>query len=63
MKNRTLDYIKKRKARYAMQHPTDLKSFLMAELDICENAVVKKHIIRTMAELDSGSFGGKIRFN
>jgi len=52
MKYRTIEYMKKSKARRLMQHPTDLKSFLKAELDICENSVVRKHIKKTLEQLD-----------
>ena len=36
-----------------MQHPADLKTFLMAELDICQNKVVKQHIRKTLETLDT----------
>jgi len=52
MKYRTIEYLKKTKARKHMQHPGDLKSFLRAELDICENTVVRKHIQKTMEQLE-----------
>ena len=52
MKYRTIEYMKKTKARRHMQHPSDLKTFLKAELDICENSVVRKHIKKTMDLLD-----------
>jgi hypothetical protein len=51
MKYRTLEYLKKSKARKRMQHPTDLETFLKAELDICENSVVRKHIKKTLEQL------------
>ena len=57
MKFRNAEYLKKRKARSKMQHPTDLKTFLMAELDICQNKVVKQHIKKTLDALDQ-SFAG-----
>jgi hypothetical protein len=53
MKWRTANYIKKVKARKKMQHPTDLVTFLKAELDICENRVVKQHILSTLNLLDA----------
>ena len=55
MKWRTLTYLKKVKARKKMQHPTDLVSFLKAELDICENHVVKQHIISTLTQLNQAT--------
>ena len=54
MKFRTAEYLKTRKAQRKMQHPTDLKTFLKAELDICQNKVVKQHIQKTLEELDKG---------
>jgi hypothetical protein len=44
MKQRTKDYIARRKARQVMQHPDDLRSFLIAEHDSSRNILVKKDI-------------------
>ena len=38
-----------------MQHPTDLKTFLLAELDICQNKVVKQHIQKTLEALENAA--------
>jgi len=54
MKFRTAEYLKTRKAQRKMQHPTDLKTFLKAELDICQNKVVKQHIQKTLESLENG---------
>ncbi len=55
MKFRTIEYIKKSKARKHMQHPSDLGTFLKAELDICENSVVRKHIKKTLEQLSTSA--------
>ena len=54
LKFRTIEYIKKRKARAKMQHPGDLASFLKAEMDLCNSGVVKKHIRKTLEQLEEG---------
>lgn len=53
MKFRTIEYLKRRKAQRKMQHPTDLKSFLEAELTLCHNTVIRKHIKKTLETLDN----------
>ena len=53
MKFRTIEYLKRRKAQRKMQHPTDLRSFLQAELTLCHNTAIRKHIKKTMEELDN----------
>lgn len=35
-----------------MQHPTDLKTFLEAELTLCHNTTIRKHIKKTLEELE-----------
>jgi hypothetical protein len=55
MKFRNAEYLKKSKARRKMQHPTDLKTFLLAELDICQNKVVKQHIQKTLEALENAA--------
>jgi hypothetical protein len=50
MKQRTKDYIARRKAFRAMLPTADLKSLLIAEHDASRNIVVKKDI-RKMLEL------------
>jgi hypothetical protein len=52
MNNRTAAYLKRRRAANIMQHPTDLKTFLKAELDLCDSRVVKKHILQTLEQLE-----------
>ncbi len=53
MKFRTIEYLKRRKAQKKMQHPTDLRSFLEAELTLCHNTAIRKHIKKTMEDLDN----------
>ncbi|OJW79859.1 MAG: hypothetical protein BGO69_13555 [Bacteroidetes bacterium 46-16] len=52
MKFRTIEYLKRRKAQRRMQHPTDLKTFLEAELTLCHNTTIRKHIKKTLEELE-----------
>lgn len=52
MKQRTRDYMDRKKAQCAMRHPTDLKSFLIAEHDASRNIVVKKDIMKMIARLE-----------
>jgi len=52
MNYRTKEYLKRRKAIIRMQHPTDLKTFLKAELDLCDSRVVKTHILKTLEQLE-----------
>ena len=38
-----------------MLHPTDLKSFLVAEYESSRNLVVKKDVLKMINELDASS--------
>jgi len=38
-----------------MQHPTDLKTFLQAELTLCQNKVVRDHIKKTLEALENAA--------
>lgn len=61
MKRRTLNYIRKAKARNIFQHvmEVDLKTFLAATLDLSQNFVVKKHVQNTLYSLTGyGNVGG-----
>lgn len=55
MKQRTKDYLNRKKARAVMLHPTDLKSFLVAEYESSRNLVVKKDVLKMINELDASS--------
>ncbi|RYG50144.1 MAG: hypothetical protein EOO01_11390 [Chitinophagaceae bacterium] len=52
MKQRTKDYMERRKAQCAMRHPGDLKSFLVAEHDASRNLIVKKDIRKMIEQLE-----------
>lgn len=52
MKQRTKDYICKQKAKRVMQHPGDLKEFLIAEYDSSRNFLVKNDIRKMIDDLE-----------
>jgi hypothetical protein len=52
MKQRSRDYMYRKKAQCTMRHPTNLKSFLIAEHDASRNIVVKKDIMKMIARLE-----------
>jgi hypothetical protein len=55
MKQRTKDYIERKKARSIMLHPDeiDLKNLLIAEHDSSRNLVVKKDIMKMLAQMET----------
>jgi len=53
MKQRTIDYLIRRKARKEMCHPTDLKSLLVAEFESSRNILVKKDVLKMIAQLEA----------
>lgn len=55
MKQRTKDYLERKKARNEMNHPMDLKSFLVAEYNSSRNLVVKKDVKNMIDALDKAS--------
>lgn len=52
MKQRSKDYMDRKKAQCAMRHPVDLKSLLMAEFDASRSIIVKKDIMKMIEQLD-----------
>ena len=52
MKQRTKDYLDRRKARNEMNHPLDLKSFLIAEYNSSRSIIVKKDVKNMIDALD-----------
>ncbi|HRO43731.1 MAG TPA: hypothetical protein PL009_12915 [Flavipsychrobacter sp.] len=55
MKQRTRDYLDRKKARNLMCHPTDLKSLLIAEFESSRNIVVKKDVLKMLEQLEANS--------
>ena len=55
MKQRTKDYILRKKARSIMLHPDsiNLKNLLIAEHDSSRNLVVKKDIMKMLAQMET----------
>jgi hypothetical protein len=58
MKNRTIIYFRKDRARKIIESPlqADLKTFLSATFALTRNNVVKKHISSTLQELNSRAY-------
>jgi len=55
MKQRTKDYIDRKKAKNILLHPDDLnlKSLLIAEYDSSRNLIVKKDIKKLIEQMES----------
>lgn len=58
MKNRTIVYFTKNRARKIIESPlqADLKTFLSATFALTRNNVVRKHINSTLQELNSRAY-------
>ena len=48
MKQRTVDYIARKKEQSKLRHPDDLRSFLIAEYNSTRNIIVKKDILKML---------------
>jgi transcription initiation factor TFIIIB Brf1 subunit/transcription initiation factor TFIIB len=59
MKKRTLNYLRKSKARniFSRVAEVDLKTFLSAAQELCYSSTVKRHVEKTLQRLDSYQFG------
>jgi hypothetical protein len=55
MKQRTRDYMNRKKAHNSMCHPTDLKSLLVAEYESSRNILVKKDVLKMIEKLDASN--------
>jgi len=53
MKNRTIQYFRKLRAKKIMEHPfqADLATFLSATMELCNSRIVKNHVKDTLHEL------------
>ncbi len=58
MKNRTIVYLTKNKARKILENPlqVDLKTFLSATFTLSSNNIVKKHIGSTLQQLGARTY-------
>ncbi|RYD56881.1 MAG: hypothetical protein EOP56_10850 [Sphingobacteriales bacterium] len=54
MKARSKFYMGQKKALKEMCHPNDLKSLLIAEYNSSQNIVVKKDIMKMIAQIEQG---------
>lgn len=52
MNQRSKDYMIRGKAKAALLHPADLKSFLIAEYDSSTNIIVKKDILKMIEKME-----------
>jgi hypothetical protein len=48
MKQRTVDYIERKKAQSQLRKPGDLRSFLIAEYNSTRSIIVKKDILKML---------------
>lgn len=53
MDQRTKSYMDRKKALRSMQHPGDLKTFLIAEYNSSRNFLVKRDISKLIDELEA----------
>ncbi len=51
MKQRTIDYMARKKAQTQLRHPGDLRSFLIAEYNASRSIVVKKDILKMLDKM------------
>jgi hypothetical protein len=58
MKQRTKDYMARKRAQCLMRHLGDLRSFLVAEHDSSRSIVVKKDIRKMLDSLDPAAPAG-----
>lgn len=52
MKQRSKDYMSRKKAQTNMCHPQDLKSFLIDEYNSSRNIIVKKDILHMINDME-----------
>lgn len=53
MNQRSKDYMIRSKAKIALRHPADLKSFLIAEYNSSTNIIVKKDILKMIENMEA----------
>jgi hypothetical protein len=58
MQKRTMQYLRKEKARRILEQPLnfDLKTLLSATFALSESSVVKRHIHKTLTQLNAPSY-------
>ena len=55
MKQRTKDYMFRKRAQRSLQHPSDLRTLLIAEYNSSRNFLVKKDISKLIDELETST--------